>query len=130
MPFDLSMWKLLVLGAIALLIFGPDKLPEIARDAGRMVRQLRGMAQAARTELKSELGDTIGDFDVADLNPRTFVRRHLLDGLDGEPTLATTAMAGSVTAGLAQDAVPVSAPLPPVQRLAAGEAAPFDPDAT
>ncbi len=34
MPFDLSMWKLLVLGLIALVVFGPDRLPEIARDAG------------------------------------------------------------------------------------------------
>ena len=84
MPFDLSMWKLMVLGVIALIVFGPDRLPQLARDAGRTLRQLREMAQAARTELKSELGDTVGDFDFSDLNPRTFVRKHLLDDLDGD----------------------------------------------
>ena len=41
MPFDLSMWKLLVLGLIAVVVFGPDRLPEIARDAARTLRQLR-----------------------------------------------------------------------------------------
>jgi sec-independent protein translocase protein TatB len=82
---------LLALGLIALVVFGPDKLPQLARDAGRTVRQLRAMAQAARTELKSELGDTVGDFDLADLNPRAFVRKHLLDDLDGDLTASTAA---------------------------------------
>ena len=90
MPFDLSMWKLLVLGVIALIVFGPDRLPQLARDAGRTLRQLREMAQAARTELKSELGDTVGDFDFADLNPRTFVRKHLLDDLDSDSGISSS----------------------------------------
>jgi sec-independent protein translocase protein TatB len=117
-PFDLSMWKLLVLGIIAVVIFGPDRLPEIARDAGRMLRQLRGMAQAARTELKAELGDTVGDFDLADLNPRAFVRKHLLDGLDGDLT-ATEASKPSLTKTAA--AAPAAAVSQP---------APYDADAT
>jgi sec-independent protein translocase protein TatB len=128
-PFDLSMWKLMVLGVIALVVFGPDKLPQYARDAGRMLRQLRGMAQAARTELKSELGDTLGDFDIADLNPRAFVRKHLLDDLD--PDLAAPA-AGS--AGSAGRAGPAGATEPArataTAGAAAGAAAPFDVDAT
>jgi len=90
-PFDLSMTKLLVLGLIALVIFGPDKLPQVARDAGRMIRQFKAIAQQARSDLKSELGDTVGDFDFEDLNPRTFVRKHLLD--DGPPSTAAPAAA-------------------------------------
>jgi sec-independent protein translocase protein TatB len=115
-PFDLSMWKLMVLGIIALVVFGPDKLPQYARDAGRMLRQLRGMAQAARTELKSELGDTLGDFDIADLNPRAFVRKHLLDDLDTDlaaPAAPTEPARSTAAAG-----------------ATAGQAAPFDADAT
>jgi sec-independent protein translocase protein TatB len=105
-PFDLSMWKLLALGLIALVVFGPDKLPQLARDAGRTIRQLRAMAQAARTELKSELGDTVGDFDLADLNPRAFVRKHLLDDLDGD--LASTAAAKPMAASQG----PLTSPAP------------------
>jgi sec-independent protein translocase protein TatB len=119
-PFDLSMWKLMVLGIIALVVFGPDKLPQYARDAGRMLRQLRGMAQAARTELKSELGDTLGDFDIADLNPRAFVRKHLLDDLDTDLAAPPAEPAGS--AGSARSTAAAGA--------AAGQAAPFDADAT
>jgi sec-independent protein translocase protein TatB len=79
MPFDLSMWKLVALGIIAMVVFGPEKLPELARDAGRMLRQVRTMAQNARAELQTELGDTLGEFDISELNPKTFVRKHLFE---------------------------------------------------
>jgi sec-independent protein translocase protein TatB len=116
-PFDLSMWKLVVLGLIATVVFGPDKLPDLARDAGRVLRQVRGMAQAARTELRSELGDTVGDFDLADLNPRTFVRKHLLDDLDGDLVTETATSASRNGAG-------------PTPYSPSGQPAPFDTDAT
>jgi sec-independent protein translocase protein TatB len=110
-PFDLSMWKLMVLGVIALVVFGPDKLPQLARDAGRTMRQLRVMAQTARTELKAELGDTVGEFDFSDLNPRTFVRKHLLDDLDADLT-APAATAAATSARPAPAAAPLTSPAP------------------
>lgn len=125
MPFDLSMWKLMVLGVIALVVFGPDRLPQLARDAGRTLRQLREMAQSARTELKAELGDTVGEFDFSDLNPRTFVRKHLLDDLGSDltsPAASTTAStAASPTASAAASAAAFGALTEP---------APYDLDAT
>jgi sec-independent protein translocase protein TatB len=133
-PFDLSMWKLMVLGVIALIVFGPERLPQLARDAGRTLRQLRAMAQTARTELKSELGDTVGEFDFSDLNPRTFVRKHLLDDLDSDlaapapgrapnGTVASTTTAGTPTTG--------GSPAPaPAAFGALTEPAPYDLDAT
>lgn len=126
MPLDLSMTKLLILGVLAMLIFGPEKLPQLARDAGRMVRQFRGMAQQARSELRSELGDAIPDFDVRDLNPRTFVRKHLLD----DDTRSANVL-GEVRSAVAEAAAPITvATNHTAAPLAVGERAPFDPDAT
>ena len=123
MPFDLSMWKLMVLGLIAVVVFGPDRLPQLARDAGRTLRQLREMAQTARTELKSELGDTVGEFDFSDLNPRTFVRKHLLDDLDSD--LASPAP------GRSPNGTPTGGPAPAAAAFGAlTEPAPYDLDAT
>lgn len=119
MPFDLSITKLLVLGLIAMLVFGPDKLPQVARDAGRMLRQLRGMAQQARNDLNAELGDTLGDLDIADLNPRAFVRKHLLDDEPGRATVQTIPPI--------QTLPPIPAPTAPIQLPGP---APFDSDAT
>nr|WP_238341719.1 sec-independent translocase [Actinopolymorpha rutila] len=65
-----------------MFIFGPDRLPDIARQAARGIRQVRGMANNARRELSRELGPEFEDLDIADLNPRNFVRKHVLSGLD------------------------------------------------
>jgi sec-independent protein translocase protein TatB len=81
--FDLSITKLLVLAVIGLVIFGPDQLPKMARQIGGTLRELRRMAERARSDLQEGLGPEFADFDIADLNPRSFVRKHLLDDLDG-----------------------------------------------
>lgn len=81
MLFDLSIGKILVLGVIALVLFGPHELPRRAAQAGRLLRDLRRMADKARADLRQGLGPEFADFDIADLHPRTFVRKHLLDDL-------------------------------------------------
>ncbi|WP_238430592.1 sec-independent translocase [Frankia nepalensis] len=73
---------------IGLFVFGPDKLPRVARDAGRMLRQLRQMANGVRDDLRTELGPEIADLDIRDLHPKTFVRKHLLED-DDDPIFPT-----------------------------------------
>jgi sec-independent protein translocase protein TatB len=104
--FDLSITKLLVLAVLAIVIFGPDQLPKIASQAGRMLRELRRMAQGATDELREGLGPEFADFDVTDLHPKNFVRKHLMDGFDDfteEPQIPdlSTADAGAAVPGLA-----------------------------
>lgn len=82
--FDLSITKLLILGILGLMIFGPEQLPKMAAQAGRALRDLRRMADNARADLTDSLGPEFSDFDFADLNPRSFVRKHLLDDIDDE----------------------------------------------
>jgi len=77
--FDLSITKLLVLAVLGLVIFGPDQLPKMAGQLGRVIRDLRRMAEKARADLTEGLGPEFTDFDIADLNPRSLVRKHLLD---------------------------------------------------
>ena len=43
--FDLSLTKILVLAVIALIVFGPNELPKVASQAGRMLRVLRRIAE-------------------------------------------------------------------------------------
>lgn len=44
--------ELLVIGLVALLVFGPDRLPELARSAGRALARFRAMTQTNLEELK------------------------------------------------------------------------------
>jgi sec-independent protein translocase protein TatB len=77
--FDLSITKLLFLAVIALVVFGPHELPKIAAQAGRVLRDLRRIAEGAKADLKEGLGPEFQDFDLDDLSPRRFVQKHLLD---------------------------------------------------
>jgi sec-independent protein translocase protein TatB len=47
-----------------------------------MLRQLRRMANDAKAEVSRELGPEFQDINLADLNPRTLVRKHLIEPLD------------------------------------------------
>ena len=91
--FDIGLWEFVAMGFIALLVFGPDKLPKVAADAARMIRELRSMATGARRELTEALGPELNDLqeqkDLQSLNPRTFVKRNFLDVLDDDDDTET-----------------------------------------
>lgn len=80
--FDVGALELVVLVVIAVILFGPEKLPEFARKAARVVRYVRTMAGNAQQQLSQELGPGFSDVDVRDLNPKTFIQKHLLDEVD------------------------------------------------
>lgn len=49
--------ELLVIGVIALIVFGPDKLPGMARNAGKMLHELRRAASDVRSEISAGLDE-------------------------------------------------------------------------
>lgn len=81
--FGISGGEFVVLAVLGLLIFGPDKLPKAIQQVSSVLRQLRKMATSAKKDLQDGLGPEFKDFDVNDLNPKTFVRRHLMEDEDG-----------------------------------------------
>ena len=58
--FGVGLPEMAVIIVIAVIVFGPDRLPDFARQAGRMLRQVRDFSQAARDDIRKELGP---DFD-------------------------------------------------------------------
>jgi sec-independent protein translocase protein TatB len=111
--FGVGFPELMVIAVVALIAFGPDKLPEFARQAGQFVRRVRTLADSARDELRTELGPEYADLELTDLDPRRFVAKQIRDAvadLDAEDVAAT----------------PVTTPRP----LATDEAPPYDADAT
>ncbi len=91
---QLGWGEILVILLVGLFVFGPERLPGLARDAGKMLRQLRAMADGVRDDIRTELGPEVADLDLASLNPRTFVAKHLL-GDDEEEDEATPSVNGS-----------------------------------
>lgn len=74
--------ELAVIMLLALFVFGPERLPGIAQEAGKGLRQLRSYLRGVTEDLKTELGPELGDLDLASLHPRAFVKKHLWDDED------------------------------------------------
>lgn len=108
--FGVGLTELAVIAFVAVVVFGPDRLPDLARQAGRFLRQLRHMANSARDDLRQELGPEYADLELRDLDPRTIVRRHIIEAME-EPDEPGPARPG-------------------LRPLAAGEVPPYDVDAT
>jgi sec-independent protein translocase protein TatB len=123
--FDLSIPKLLVLAVIALVIFGPNELPRMAAQAGKALRDLRRIADNAKSDLREGLGPEFQDFDLDDLNPKSFVRKHLMDdfeaSINGAPNGAASGMASAAQATATRASTDLLAP---------GETPPYDLEAT
>jgi sec-independent protein translocase protein TatB len=130
MFFGMGWAELLVCGLVAFFVFGPERMPAMARDAARLVRQLRQMAQGVSDDLKQHMPDKDGfgleDFrevrdefrDLRDLHPKRMVTRALFDDdASGLPATSTATLAASRTAHTRPD-------------LAPGEVPPYDIDAT
>ncbi|MGW7685253.1 sec-independent translocase [Kribbella sp. NPDC054772] len=111
--FGIGPLELVVIAIVAVLVFGPDRLPEFARTAGRLLRQVRQMVNNAQNDLRAELGPEYADLELQDLNPKNFVRKHLLDPMDEEADKLVSEF---------KDGAP--------ERLPAGQKPPYDTEAT
>jgi sec-independent protein translocase protein TatB len=122
--FNVGPMEVGVLVLVGLIVLGPEKLPDLARDAARMLRTLRDLAHGARRQFKEELGPEFSELDLRalddlrSLNPRTALSRMLFED---EPT----------TPAPSEQPPNQAASRTPAQRpLTRGERAPFDADAT
>ncbi|MFI5734129.1 sec-independent translocase [Kribbella sp. NPDC051587] len=93
--FGIGPLELVVIAIVAVLVFGPDRLPEFARTAKHVLSQVRRMVSNAQSDLRDELGPEFADLELQDLNPRNFVRKHLLE--TGDDKLEAEAAGGDST---------------------------------
>ncbi|EMY33480.1 twin-arginine translocation protein TatB [Arthrobacter crystallopoietes BAB-32] len=129
--------ELIILAVIAVIILGPERLPDYAAQLARFVKQLRSMAAGAKEQLREEVGDEIVDMDWRKLDPRQYdprriIKEALLDEEDDLPQRAgaAPAVAAGAAAGTAVKAAARPAPAKTVERLQPGETAPYDIEAT
>ena len=74
---DIGPLELVTLVVLAVLVFGPDKLPKVIQDVARTIRKIRDFSESAKRDIRDELGPEFKDFEFEDLNPKTFIRKHL-----------------------------------------------------
>ena len=70
-----------MIALVAVVVLGPDKLPDLARQAAQLLHRARGLAHNARDELRNELGPDYADLELRDLDPRSIVRKHITEAM-------------------------------------------------
>ena len=86
--FGMGWPEVAVILIVAIFVFGPEKLPQLAKQAGSFLRTARQMMDNAKKDLTSELGDeyaALKDLNLRDLNPKEFVRRQVVEAMESEP---------------------------------------------
>ena len=129
--FDSIGWgEILVVALAALFIFGPERLPTLAKDAATGLKRLRSAITGVREQMNDSLGDDFAelrDLDLRKYHPRTFIRDQLF-GDDDYPTVHRGSATGS--AGLLDKPAGGSAAGVVARSRDAGTPPPFDYDAT
>ncbi|QIY98107.1 sec-independent translocase [Streptomyces sp. S1D4-11] len=74
---DIGPLELVTLVVLAVLVFGPEKLPKMIQDVTRTIRKIREFSESAKADIREELGPEFKDFEFEDLNPKTFIRKQL-----------------------------------------------------
>ena len=123
--FDSIGWgEIVVLALAALFIFGPERLPGLAKDAATGLKKVREAITGVRQQVNESLGDDLPelrDLDLRKYNPKTFIRTQLFDADEPETPTVHRQSARAATVGVtAASARPRDRGTPP----------PFDPDAT
>jgi sec-independent protein translocase protein TatB len=84
MFFDFGAGELIGLAILAMILIGPERLPNFAVDAAKFVKRIREMASKATEELKENLGPGFEDLKPTDLNPKSFIKKQLSNVLDDD----------------------------------------------
>ena len=82
--FGVGLPEMAVIALVAVLVFVPDRLPELAKQAAQFLKQAKKMANAARDDLRNELGPEFSDLELRDLDPRAIVRKHIMEAMEDD----------------------------------------------
>ena len=58
---ELSIGEMALIAIAIVVLFGPDKLPQIARDLGSGVRKMRGAVEDIKTEIMKETDNPVSE---------------------------------------------------------------------
>ncbi|WZH36010.1 MAG: Sec-independent protein translocase TatB [Microbacterium enclense] len=123
MFFGLTFEKLMLIGLVAALLIGPERLPKYAETLAKLTRRARDTLQGAKSRMRDEMGPEFDDVDWRKLDPRQYDPRRIVREalLDDTPT-ATMRAAGA--AAIAARATVDKTPFVP------GDVPPFDDEST
>lgn len=89
MLFDFGAGEIFGLALLAIILVGPDRLPNLASDAARLLKKIKALSQSATSELRQNLGPGFEDLKPSDLHPKKFIKKHITNALEEEQSTQT-----------------------------------------
>ena len=83
-------WEIVLIILAAVVILGPQRLPEYAAKLAQGVRYLRDLAEGAKGQIKEELGPSFEDVDWRQLDPRQYDPRRIVREALAPPPSSTS----------------------------------------
>ncbi len=128
-------WELVIIVVLAMLLIGPERLPEYAAKLRSFVRQTKQFADGARVQLREQLGPEFDDidwkaYDPRQYDPRRIVREALSDLDNPQDGTATAAAAGATATAAAEGGAAAAAARPAQAAFNPDRPVPYDTDAT
>ena len=78
MQFGITFEKLLLIGLIAALLIGPERLPRYAESVAKLARRAGEFLRDTKSRVRDEMGPDIDDVDWRKLDPRQYDPRRIL----------------------------------------------------
>ena len=133
MFFGIDPAELVLIIILAVVMFGPERIPQLSRKAARVVVAVRDIANNAQSQLREELGPEYADLSINDLNPKALVRKHLsseVAAIEEARAELTSVTAETKATALAAGAAMKSAKKAAGEKPALAPSVRFDPEAT
>ncbi|HUL12963.1 MAG TPA: Sec-independent protein translocase protein TatB [Methylococcaceae bacterium] len=70
--FEVGFWELVLVGLVALLVFGPERLPRVAREAALWIKKARAVVSSVKEDIHREL-------ELQDLKQSLLEQKRLMD---------------------------------------------------
>lgn len=131
MFFGLDTEKLVLIGVVAVLLLGPERLPKLAEMLARLTVRVRDWVNGAKDRVRDEMGEDFSDVEWRKLDPRQYdPRRIIRDALLEDAPVPTVRAAAAGAAITTAAAVGMDAAGAERLRFERGAAVPFDDEAT
>lgn len=117
----INIYQFIILVVLALVLFGPERLPQYARTLAQWTRRVRHWADDAKVRFRDETGTDFDDVDWQKYDPRQYdPRRIIRDALAEE--LDDFDLPGSAGSRAAQHPPSRGKPVDPLELFSAGDA--------
>jgi sec-independent protein translocase protein TatB len=81
--FEVGFWELVLVGLVALLVFGPERLPRVAREAALWIKKARTVVSSVKEDIHREL-------ELQDLKQSLLEQKRLVENTLTQKTDSTS----------------------------------------